>query len=149
VINMKEIITIYGKQFEIETTAPLTQDQRTNLMTQLKAMASTCNKPTANVGDVINLRTNGTGGTPTYTTTFSQVGGTGTITLTSAQSGLAEGTNAYATYTVLAGDAGKSITFTSYVTDSCIAGAKVSAPVQCVVAINVSCVQPTCNFTVS
>jgi hypothetical protein len=152
---MKEMITINNRQLEIETTVPLTQDQRANLMaqletmTQMKTMASTCNKSTANVGDIINLKTNGTGGTPTYTATFSQSGGTGTVTLVGSQSGLAEGVNASATYTVLSGDAGKSITFTSYVTDSCSTGAKTSTTGQCIVAVNVPCIQPTCNFTVS
>ncbi len=156
---MEEIITINGEQLRLETSAPLTQEQRNYVIRQISAqktgctscggnnnkivsLAATCTRTTAIVEDVINLKARGTGGTAPYTAYFRKTGGNGSITPTSV-SNLAENVDGSATYTVVAADAGTSITFAGYVVDSCAAGSITSESFSCPVTVQAAPVLTT------
>lgn len=102
----------------------------------------------AKVGDVITLKSSGSGGTPNYTAFFSQSGGAGSLSVSSVPN-LAENVIGASTYTVVPLDARKTITFTSYVTDNCATSSKQSPNQTRTVTIDVPCVVPVCNFTVT
>lgn len=91
------------------------------------------------VGDTINLTASGSGGVSPYTATFRQTGGSGTITSTGALT---------ATYVVVDGDAGKTITFYATVTDSCHTP-MTSTEVSDTAIIAPACVTPVCGFGLS
>lgn len=104
--------------------------------------ASPYNVVNKNVGDTVYLTATGSGSTapsPVYTATFTSTNTSGTIIKDSPLTGH---------YVVVSMDAGKTLTFTSTVTDNC-STPMTSLPVNSTAVIAVPCVTPTCGFSLS
>lgn len=147
---MEEIITVNDQQYKLESSAPLTQTQRNDVIKKLSiqtgckscngsnnmvSLASNCTgRTTAVFGDIINLKARGTGGIAPYTAYFTKTGGSGSIVPTSVPN-LAENVDGSATYTVLAADAGTTISFNAYVIDNCSTPMTSTANTPCPVTV--------------
>lgn len=95
-----------------------------------------------NIGDTIYLTATGSGSSassPVYTATFTSSNTTGTIVKDTTLTGH---------YVVVASDAGKTLTFSSTVTDNC-STPKTSPLVSSTAIIATQCTNPTCGFSLS
>ncbi len=175
---MEEMITVDGRQFKLSYDRPLTAEQRTQTIAQIRqqtgcgggcgqkvmsagfgnegmifAMTPTCTRTTYSSGDTITMAAAPNGGIGPYTVTFYYDKGGGPVQVGSTQTSVTEATTASQTLTI---------------TDAIAAGASYSGAgtIQLKVAISDSCptgaqtcaetctigavcVAPTCNFVVT
>lgn len=171
---MEEVVTIDGKQIKLFYDTPLTTEQRAQAIADIrKAGCGTCGQKTMNTnpqiksmaacaatgktgGDTVNLLLTAVSGVAPYTTTFFKDLGPGRVAITPAGSTgtiAADGGTDGGTYTITDADAKNAnfgglaqIQFIGKITDSCPTG-----PLSCeqVCEVSITCVTPTCNFTVT
>ncbi len=101
------------------------------------------NSVNKNVGDTVYLTATGSGSaapSPVYTATFTKS--------TNASGTIVTDTALTAHYVVVTADGGLTLTFNATVTDNC-STPMTSLPVSSTAIIAVSCVTPTCGFSLS
>lgn len=139
-MSQEEIISAYRNGYVLEGMEKAGCGGCGVQVAGIKALATTCTKTSAFVGETITLKAKGTGGTPPYTIDLF-IG----AVLLQRSTGIDANIEVSKSYTIQTSDVGI-LTANTTIIDSCPGGSKTCTEL-CPITV-VECPVPTCSFTV-